>query len=420
MGTVYRKTFTKPLPGGAEIITRQGVRYARWRAAKGKLRTAPLTVGNDGAERIRVESGTFIAKYRDGHGLVVEIPTGCRTEDAARQVLAELERKAERVRAGLITPAESRTAEHIAKPIGEHVAAYLASLEASGACSKHVAESSRVLRHALKACEFNTLADLDRSAVERWLNGRRLEGASGRTRNIDLTRLIAFGNWCVEGGRLLVNPFWGIPKASEAETRRRRRAMTEAELVRLLDVARRRPVLDAQTVRRGKRKGQAAATLRPETIERLEALGRERALIYKTLVLSGLRKGELASLTVAQVKLDGPTPHVELDADDEKNREGNAVGVRADLADDLRAWLGEKLAMLQAEAHRRGEPIPARLPGDTPVFYVPEKLIKKFNRDLKAAGIAKRDDRGRTLDVHALRTTFGTLLSRGGVPLRTA
>ncbi len=32
----------------------------------------------------------------------------------------------------------------------------------------------------------------------------------------------------------------------------------------------------------------------------------------------------------------------------------------------------------------------------------------------------KRDDRGRTLDVHALRTTFGTLLSKGGVAPRTA
>jgi hypothetical protein len=35
------------------------------------------------------------------------------------------------------------------------------------------------------------------------------------------------------------------------------------------------------------------------------------------------------------------------------------------------------------------------------------------------AGIPKRDDRGRTLDVHALRTTFGTLLSKGGVMART-
>jgi len=59
-------------------------------------------------------------------------------------------------------------------------------------------------------------------------------------------------------------------------------------------------------------------------------------------------------------------------------------------------------------------------------------LIRVFDRDLVAAGIArrvkigrkwhvdKRDERGRTVDVHALRTTFGTLLSKGGVPLRTA
>ena len=31
-----------------------------------------------------------------------------------------------------------------------------------------------------------------------------------------------------------------------------------------------------------------------------------------------------------------------------------------------------------------------------------------------------RDDRGRTIDVHALRHTFGTLLSKGGVAPRTA
>ena len=37
------------------------------------------------------------------------------------------------------------------------------------------------------------------------------------------------------------------------------------------------------------------------------------------------------------------------------------------------------------------------------------------------AGIAKRDERGRTVDVHALRHTFGTLLSKGAVsPITTA
>ena len=159
--------------------------------------------------------------------------------------------------------------------------------------------------------------------------------------------------------------------------------MTEAELVRLLEIARGRPLIEALTVRRGKRKGEAFANVRPEVRQRLEAVGRERALTYKTLVLTGLRKNELATLTVAQLRLDGPTPYVDLDAADEKNREGNDIIIRADLAEDLRAWLADKLAALQAEALRRGEPIPARLPSTTPVFYVPTGLDKIFNRDLK-------------------------------------
>ena len=272
-------------------------------------------------------------------------------------------------------------------------------------------------------CGFDRLADLNREALERWLAARDDEGAVGPVpqrppdRPHRLRQLVRRPSI----GRLSSNPFKGVPKADEkADPRRRRRAMTEAELVRLLDVARRRPLLEALTVRRGKRKGEAFANVRPEVRERLEAVGRERALIYKTLVLTGLRKSELASLTVAQLRLDGPIPHVELDAADEKNREGNGVVIRADLADDLRAWLADKLAGLQADARRRGEPIPARLPADTPVFDVPTGLVRIFDRDLKRAGIPKRDERGRTLDVHALRTTFGTLLSRGGVPLRTA
>jgi hypothetical protein len=90
------------------------------------------------------------------------------------------------------------------------------------------------------------------------------------------------------------------------------------------------------------------------------------------------------------------------------------------------------LQRLQAEARAAGEPIPARLPPATPVFDVPYKLSKILNRDLVMAGLArrvkvdgkwrieKRDERGRTIDVHALRHTFGTMLSRGGVAPRTA
>ena len=60
-------------------------------------------------------------------------------------------------------------------------------------------------------------------------------------------------------------------------------------------------------------------------------------------------------------------------------------------------------------------------------------MRKILDRDLVAAGLARRvevapgkwkidkqDERGRTIDVHALRTTFGTLLSKAGVAPRTA
>jgi integrase len=212
-----------------------------------------------------------------------------------------------------------------------------------------------------------------------------------------------------------------VPKANQkADPRRQRRSMTESELVKLLAIARERPLLEALTVRRGPRKGERYANVRPEVRDRLALVGRERALTYKTLVLTGLRKGELASLTVAHLRLDDTVPGLTLDAADEKNREGNDILLRDDLAADLRAWLADKLHRLQKDVRRAGAPIPARLPPDTPLFDVPAKLCKILDRDLRMAGIAKRDDRGRTLDVHALRTTFGTLLSKGGVAPRTA
>jgi hypothetical protein len=36
MGTVYRKTFTKPLPPGAELFTRKGQQLARWKIYQGQ------------------------------------------------------------------------------------------------------------------------------------------------------------------------------------------------------------------------------------------------------------------------------------------------------------------------------------------------------------------------------------------------
>ncbi|MGH7226201.1 MAG: tyrosine-type recombinase/integrase, partial [Gemmataceae bacterium] len=313
--------------------------------------------------------------------------------------------------------------QHQATPLAEHLDAYLTYLESTSACVEHRKERRRQLQRIARECGFATLPDLRREPLESWLVEQTRNGMGARTRNTHLAAAVAFCNWCrhKDVSRLTSNPFDGIAKADEqADPRRQRRAMTESELTRLLAVARERPLLDALTVRKGKRKGERYANVRPEVRERLEVLGRERALIYKTLVLTGLRKGELASLTVAQLHLDEAVPFVSLRAADEKNREGSEIALRDDLAADTRLWLADKLQRIQGEAIASGAAIPARLPPATPLFIVPDKLSKILNRDLKLAGIPKRDDRGRVIDVHALRHTLGTLLSKGGVAPRTA
>jgi integrase len=77
--------------------------------------------------------------------------------------------------------------------------------------------------------------------------------------------------------------------------------------------------------------------------KRLEQVGRGRALIYKTFVLTGLRLSELASIEVQNLDLDAEVPYIVLDAADEKNRKGSELPIREDLAQDIGAWLADKL-----------------------------------------------------------------------------
>ena len=94
MGNVFKKTVTRPLPPNAEIITRQGERLARWRNAKGKTRTAPVTTEKAGAEPIRDESSTYVARSATATASSSKSRPDV-GKSAAQNVLADLERKAD-------------------------------------------------------------------------------------------------------------------------------------------------------------------------------------------------------------------------------------------------------------------------------------------------------------------------------------
>ena len=248
--------------------TRQGVRLARWRDAKGKTKTAPVTTGKDGADRIRDESSTYVARYRDGDG---SRRRSARPDAGTRPRLTTFSPtwsgRPSECGPGLLTPAEARTAEHLATPIGEHFDAYLNALAAAGSVPMHRNNVRTYLNRLAADCGFKRLADL---TAKPWSDGSPWKPRTGgrlalATRTAPRSSPSRIGAQTPSIGRLSSNPFKGVPKADEkADPRRRRRSMTEAELVRLLDVARGRPLLEAMTVRRGKRKGQASPTSGPK------------------------------------------------------------------------------------------------------------------------------------------------------------
>jgi hypothetical protein len=107
---------------------------------------------------------------------------------------------------------------------------------------------------------------------------------------------------------------------------------------------------------------------------------------------------------VADVDLDDEHPAIALAAANAKNGKEARLPLRLDVAVELRAWIKQKPKHGDERSANRDR-----------LFYVPDKLVRILYRDLKAAGIPKLDRRGRIVDVHAFRGTFGTHLARGGV-----
>jgi len=235
-----------------------------------------------------------------------------------------------------------------------------------------------------------------RSDLEGWLAAQIQAGRGARSRNAYLTAICSFCNWCVKNGRLTANPFTAMAHANlEADHRRQRRAFTPSELALLMNAARAAP----GRPRCVRLREDGKSVERPA--DRLS--GDDRAALYLFLSGTGLRINEVRQLTVAYLEINSPVPAVRLAACTTKNGKEAVIPLRRDLVEMLRARI-ERLGLQDHD----------------PVFSIPVGLLKRFHADCKRAGIPHRDSRGRQVDLHALRLTFGTSLAAAGVPMRTA
>ncbi len=417
MATIYREKYRRPLPEGAVISERRGVKIARWTDDMGRAQVAKLE--KDG-KRVVFKYENWFARYRDANGQVRRVSTGCRDEQTARQVLANLISDVEKVKSGIMTHDEARVGTHAEIPLDQHVEDYLTHLRACERTPEHIRDTGNAIARVANDCGFKRLRDIQRVLVERWLLKQAQLGMAARTRNTHQIALVALCNWCLREARLLNNPLAGMPRANEAADRRReRRPLTLEEIGKLLKAAEERPLYEKMLITRGKDKGTLRAKISDQTKRAMLRLGRDRAMFYRVAIYTGLRAGELASRTLADLHLDAEPPYLNLHAKHDKARRGARQPLPDDLVQSLRSYLAIRLKEAQEDALWSGRPAPVVLDPTEPL--TPEvPVVRVFDRDIKMAGIAKKDESKRTVDLHSLRHTFGTLLARSGVAPRTA
>ena len=374
----------------------------RWYVKKGKKKIR-VPAGTLGATKVTEETNYLYVVDRSG-GKVVRVNTGCTDKRAAQAFLAKYLTAIERGEQGLTDPHKP----HLDRLILEHLAEYLATVREISRYALYPRTIERELTRLFKNAGFVLLRDMTTDRVQQYLTG--LVGVKAGTKNKIRTYLVSFGKWLVEGDRIVRNPIERVKRAvakPEEKEKRHRRAMTRKQLRDLLSAAERFPLVSGQTPKGGKprKDGSKAQFKNPvklsdETIAKLTQEGRERRLVYRTALLTGLRRGELSRLRVGHFKLKRRI--FDIPAQLTKNGRPAKLPLVPALVADLRQWI--------ADTHRKP---------DDPLFHVPDSrsMARQHEKRLKLADIPYKTEHG-FADFHSLRKSINTRLRRKGVSLR--
>ena len=396
MATVYKRTQRKPIPEGAEIVERGGERFAVWKDSAGrhKARLAP-----DG-KAILLDRPGYEIQWFDENGKRRKESVRCGDRDTAEQIAAEREKAAMMRAKGLIDPAQERFAQHGRRPLAEHLTDFEGFLTAKQNTPKHVQVTRAHIQRVFDHCPAASLADLTGPAVLGVIGQLRTSGASLRTCNSYLRSIKSFTRWLWKHKRAADDPLCALGGFNEeTDPRHVRRELTPDEAVRLIDVARRRP-LSADCLQ-----------------------GEDRAMVYRLALGTGFRAKELRSLTPASFHLDADPPTVTVTAAHSKRRRTDIQPIRRDLADLLRPWLA---------GHPADEKLFARLPGDTARMMRSDLVLARQAWLTEAATQGERKAReqsdflkyenaaGEVADFHAQRHTYISGIVAGGASVKTA
>lgn len=299
----------------------------------------------------------------------------------SEQLAAKLENEALLRRSGMIDQAAEKLAAERRTPIDEHLKSYEKNLKQRSTTAKHVKLTMTRLHALLKQCKIERLAELSVEQVQSGLTALQEQEKFGpRTYNHYVQAIVSYGHWLVEASRLAAHPLLSLKRQNvELDIRRKRRALSDEEIVKLLDSAR-------------------------QSGKRLQGYsGEERARLYLFSCLTGLRKSEIASLSPKSFRLAGDEPTVTVEAACSKHRRTDVLPLHPALVGEVVQWIK---GMAKEEAI---------FPG-----LKNKKTCQMVKSDLARVGIPYRTSEG-VADFHAAgRHTFVTQLLRSGATLPEA
>ena len=240
-------------------------------------------------------------------------------------------------------------------PLLDLVSEYVNELTILGRSADHLRHVRTRLHLLVRECRWTRLADVTPASFQSWRKEQSTKAP--KTLNEYLAMLSTFWTWLSKQSRVSVNPFELVERAdTRGKDRIQRRALSDAESARLLQVA-------------GKNQ-----------------------LAYMLPLFAGLRRNEAKTLRWSDLVLGESGGLLRLHAAVNKNRKEQSLPLHHELA----------------KALRQQKPTNSKADDLVLVNGVPD--MDEVRTDLEKAGIPFLDERGRRIDYHALRTTFITRL----------
>jgi integrase len=336
-----------------------------------------------------------------------------------RQCLSTDRGVAERLRTETIRTRDLQAAglssvEGMSRSLAELKDIYLEDL-ATRAVPNHIRNVRRQLERVLSEVRAPRVRDLQSHVVMQHRARRVAAGASHTTANIEIKSVKALLNWAVRVGLIKENPIAALPHLPQGEQhqRRRRRAMSDAEIERFLaaaaedDRAMQEYVSAVITIANGSKGPRWASRFRGERVPQLP--------MWRMFLDCGPRYGELTRATWADVDFEHRT--VTLRAEVTKSGKQRVLPLSDTLVREIRELRGVHERVLGRPV--RQSEVVFRSPEGAAYRPLSKTPMRTLSRILDKAKIAQIDEQGRVLDVHSLRHTCASRLARRGVPITT-